>query len=123
LTLLVTNWNGSLSGNGTHRLYIGTSGQGLTPDQLSRIHFSNPAGLPAGTYPAMISATGEVVPAPRPAISMTHSRGGMVISWSGNYQLLTSTNVSGPYTAISGATSPYTSSFADPQRFFVLRSP
>jgi len=54
---------------------------------------------------------------------MTHSSNNMVISWSGNYQLLSSTNVAGPYTVVNGATSPYTNFFNEPQRFFILRSP
>jgi hypothetical protein len=60
--LVVTNWSGLLNGGGTDRLYVGTSSQGLTPDQLSRIHFVNPPGLPPGSYSAAILATGEVVP-------------------------------------------------------------
>jgi hypothetical protein len=121
--LIVANWSGSPNGDGTDRLYVGTSSQGLTPDQLALIHFANPAGLPGGNYPATILATGEVVPGPRPVLGLTRSSGGMVFSWSGDYQLLTSTNVLGPYAPISGATSPYTNSFNEPSRFFLLRSP
>jgi len=123
LPLVVTNWSGSPNGNGTHRFHVGTSAQGLTRAQLDLIRFANPAGLLPGTYPAVILATGEVVPGPRPTVSMTRSSSGMRFSWSGNYQLYTSTNVVGPYSPISGATSPYTNSFTDPQHFFFLRSP
>jgi hypothetical protein len=122
-TLTVANWNGNVSGGGAEQLKFGTSQSGLTPSQLSRIEFVNPAGLPAGTYSAAILATGEVVPSQRPAVSMARSSGGMVISWSGNYQLWSSTNLAGPYTMINGATSPYTNSFSGPRRFFYLRSP
>ena len=121
--MVVSNWSGSTSGGGTDRLYVGTSSQGLTQNQLARISFADPAGMPAGTYPATILATGEVVPGPRPAMSATRSSSGMVISWSGNYQLYISTNATGPYTVINGAASPYTNSFNEPQRFFILRSP
>jgi hypothetical protein len=121
--LTIPNWSGSLNGGGPQQLFFGTSSSGLTSQQLSQVEFSNPAGLPNGTYPARILATGEVVPAPGPTISMTRYPSGMVISWSGNYQLFSSTNVSGPYTVINGATSPYTNSFNEPQRFFRLRSP
>jgi hypothetical protein len=122
-TLVVANWNGNLSGGGAEQLKFGTNPSGLTPAQLSQIRFVNPAGRPAGNYAAVILATGEVVPGPRPVMDMTRSSNGMVVSWSGNYQLYTSTNVVGPYAPISGATSPYTNSFNQPQRFFILRSP
>lgn len=122
-TLIVTNWNGNPSGNGAEQLKFGTSHSGLTPAQLSQIRFVNPAGIPPGTYPAAILPTGEVVPSPRPVMSMTRSSNGIVISWSGNYQLYSSTNVAGPYTTINGATNPYTNSFNEAQRFFVLCSP
>ena len=121
--LTITNWNGSPNGNGTDRLYVGNSSQGLTRDQLARITFVKPAGLPPGNYPATILPTGEVVPGPRPTISSTRSSNRMVISWSSDYQLFTSTNVTGPYTAMTNATSPYTVTFSGPQRFFLLRSP
>ena len=67
-SLSVENWNGSTNGGGTHQFYVGMSGQGLTRAQLDRISFSNPAGLPAGTYIARILSTGEIVPAKRPSI-------------------------------------------------------
>jgi hypothetical protein len=121
--LAIVNWSGLATGGGTDRLFVGTSSPGLTPDQLARIRFANPSGMPNGNYPATILATGEVVPAARPIVSMTHSSSGMVISWSGNYQLFTSTNVLGPFTAIDGATNPHTNAFNEAQRFFILRSP
>src|SRR6185436_1240614 len=120
--LIIQGWNGSASGGGQHQLTFGSSLSGLS-GQLAQIRFVNPGGMPAGTYPARILATGEVVPGPQPTLSMTHSGNGLVISWSGYYQLLTSTNVLGPFAVINGATSPYTNSLNEPQRFFVLRSP
>jgi len=118
-TLYINNWHGSASGGGETQLFFGSDANGLTSQQLARIRFN----LSGGLSPARILATGEVVPGPRPTISYTRSSGGLVISWSGNYQLLTSTNVAGPYAAVSGATGRYTNSFNEPQRFFVLRSP
>jgi hypothetical protein len=122
-TLTVANWNGNPAGGGAEQLKFGTSQSGLTSVQVSQIQFVNPVGMPAGIYGALILATGEIVPRPRPALSMTRSSNGMVISWSGGYQLWSSTNLAGPYTVISGATSPYTNSFSGPRRFFYLRSP
>jgi hypothetical protein len=122
-TLAVPNWNGNLSGGGAEQLKFGTSQSGLTPAQLNRIRFVNPAGMPAGSYSARILNTGEVVPSPRPAIGMAHISNRMVISWTGNYQLYSSTNLAGPFSIINGATSPYTNTFNEPRRFFYLRSP
>jgi hypothetical protein len=123
-TLSVVGWNGWQNGRGSHQLYVGTNAQGFSSAQLKQITFDNPGGgLPAGTYPARILSTGEIIPGPRPTLSFSQSAHAMVLSWSGNYQLFTSTNVAGTFTPISGATSPYTASFTDPQRFFELRSP
>jgi hypothetical protein len=121
--LTITNWSGFANGAGTDRLYVGTSSQGLTRAQLDHISFVNPPSFPPGSYPAVILATGEVVPTARPIVSMTHTTNRMVMSWSGNYQLWSSTNVTGPYSIIIGAASPYTNSFSEPRRFFYLRSP
>jgi hypothetical protein len=103
-------------------LFVGTTAQGLSAAQLARIRFANPAGLPTGNYSARILATGEVVPVARPMINFTRSSNGVVVSWNGNFQLLTSTNVIGPYTVISGASSPFTNAFSEPQRFFELQA-
>jgi len=119
--LVVTNWSGSTNGGGTDQVFVGTSAQGLSAVQLAQIRFANPAGLPADNYSARILATGEVVPVVRPMINFTRSSNGIVLSWNGNFQLLTSTNVIGPYSVISGASSPYTNAFSEPQRFFELR--
>lgn len=56
----IQNWAGSLTGGGQHQVTFGPNG--LTAQQVRQIYFDNPAGLPAGTYPAHILATGEVVP-------------------------------------------------------------
>lgn len=61
--LIVRNWSGSLNGSGMHQLSFGVQAGGLTHQQLAQILFMNPAGLPAGNYPARMLATGEVVPA------------------------------------------------------------
>jgi hypothetical protein len=60
--LIISNWSGALFGGGAHRITFGTDHFGLTSQQLSRIQFSNPAGLPNGIYPARILSNGEVVP-------------------------------------------------------------
>jgi autotransporter-associated beta strand protein len=61
-TLTVTNWTGSVNGGGTDQLVFGANSSALTASQVSQIWFANPAGLLAGTYPAAILRTGEVVP-------------------------------------------------------------
>src|SRR5438045_3671201 len=35
-SLAITNWNGSASGGGSDRVFVGTTAQGLTPAQVSR---------------------------------------------------------------------------------------
>ena len=60
--LNIQNWSGSLYGGGPQQIIFGTNSAALTPQQLSRIQFHNPAGLPTTNYPARILATGEIVP-------------------------------------------------------------
>jgi len=120
--LVIRNWNGSTNGGGTHQIRF-DSAHALRPDQLSRFRFIDPAGLPPEVYPARLLGTGELVPEVRPAMSFARNGTKMVVSWSGNYQLLSATNVIGPYTLVSGAVSPYTNGFVDAHRFFRLSSP
>lgn len=60
--LTISNWRGSLYGGGTQQVTFGESAAALTAQQVHQLQFQNPAGLPSGTYPARILATGEVVP-------------------------------------------------------------
>ena len=56
-----------------------------------------------------------------PTLFVHGSGTNMVLSWGGAYTLQSSTNLSGGYAAVDGATSPYTNTFAgDAQRFFRL---
>jgi hypothetical protein len=120
--LWVTNWSGSMNGGGSDQLRFGSSASGLTATQLRQLVFANPAGFAAGNYPAQLLSSGEVVPGPRASLAAAHSRTNLVLSWPAGWTLQSSTNVVGPYSDISGATSPYTNQFtADPQRFFRLR--
>ena len=121
-TLFMFNWAGSLSGGGQHQITFGPNG--LTAHQVSRIRFFNPAGLPPGTYPAEMLASGEVVPtvsSSAPSISAEKTDNGLVLSWPSGYTLQSATNVAGPYMDVNGATSPYTNNFTEPQRYFRLR--
>jgi hypothetical protein len=121
--LIIEHWNGSQSGGGLHQLFFGTSASGLTSQQLSLVQFSNPAGLPNGTYSARILSDGEVVPNQAIGTSVTFSKQGnnLVLTWPSGWTLQSATNVAGPYSNVSGATSPYTNNMAlDPQRFFRL---
>lgn len=115
--LVITNWNSS-----TH-VFVGTDATGLSASQLHQVEFSNPAGFAPGTWPAQILSTGEIVPAQRPTLTEMRTRNALVLSWSGNYELLSATNVTGPYVPVSGASSPYTNSFSQPHQFFELASP
>ncbi len=122
--LVIQGWAGSYSGNGATQLYFGNSSGGLTPAQLALVRFLDPAGSQPGSYNAQILSTGEVVPASPPALLSSRSANQLVLTWSGNYQLFSATNVAGPYQPVSGAASPYTNDMrADPHRFFILQPP
>ena len=116
--LLIANWNGSPNGGGNHQVYFGSTSSGLTAQQLSEIQFKNPSGL-NGTFPARILSTGEIVPGQ--ILLSQRSGNSLVLQWGSGSVLQSATNVMGPWQDVSGATSPYTISFAGPQRFFRIR--
>jgi hypothetical protein len=119
-TLTIEHWNGSLTGGGHHQLYFGEDASGLSPQQLAQIRFHDPAGA-AGTYPATILPSGEVVPT-QVLLSQPTSNG-LTLSWSPEFILQTSTNATGPFEDLSGAIScTHTVTFSEPMRFFRLRS-
>jgi hypothetical protein len=102
------------------RIFFGTNTQGLTAAQVDLVqfvgHYTN--------YPAVILSTGEVVPAVPPPLGVAKLPSALVLSWpGGGYELVTSTNVNGPYLPLPGAVSPFTNTFMDPQRFFRLHLP
>ncbi|HLX69656.1 MAG TPA: hypothetical protein VKV04_08530 [Verrucomicrobiae bacterium] len=78
--LLIPNWSGSLHGGGLQQIIFGSNSATLTPQQVSRIQFQNPAGLAPGTYPARILATGEIVPMPPLKLQITSSSSNSAIS-------------------------------------------
>jgi len=117
-TLVVSNWNGNLSGGGTEQLRFGTNQSGLTSAQLNQIWFRIDSDL----YTARILNTGEVVPSVPVRTSLAFSRQGnnLMLSWPGGWVLQSSTNVFGSYTDVQ-VTSPYTvNTTLEPQRFFRL---
>ncbi len=68
--LTISNWTGSVVGGGVERVIFGSNASGLSASQVNQLRFVNPQGFPAGTYTAVILATGEVVPlSQRPAIT------------------------------------------------------
>lgn len=115
--MVISNWNNS----GNTRLFFGTSSTGLSASQLRQIIFSNPGGFPSGNYPAQLLSTGELVPASRPTVQSARSGSALALTWPSGYQLLSATNINGPYTPVSGATSPWTNFFNKPQEFFRLQ--
>ena len=118
----ILGWEPWTGGGSSHHIFFGTNSQALTADQLKQLIFVNPLGWPLGNYAARILSTGEIVPAPPPLLA-TKSHSGLIVSWPGDYQLLTATNVFGPYSTITGATSPFTNDFTDAQRYFRLTLP
>ena len=118
--LSILHWSASTNGAGPHHVFVGTNSQGLTASQVSQLTFANPVGWPAGNYPARILSTGEIIPAVLPPLASTRNPDALILSWTGDYQLLSATNVTGPYVPIPGATNPFTNAFFGPQRFFRL---
>jgi fibronectin-binding autotransporter adhesin len=60
--LSISEWNGLVLGGGDDQIYFGDNASALTSDQVGRIVFVDPTGFTAGTYDALILATGEIVP-------------------------------------------------------------
>ena len=117
--LSITNWNGSNSGNS--HIYFGVDSSGLNASQLAQIQFISPGGYAPGVYPARLLSTGELVPAAPPFLQSTHYRSGLMLTWPSGYQLLSATNVAGPYAPVPDVSSPWTNFFMKPQEFFRLR--
>jgi hypothetical protein len=119
-TLVISNWNGNPSGGGAEQLKFGTDQTGLTAAQLNQIQFSTSSNL----LSAKILSTGEVVPNGVIAANIAFSLQGnnFVLTFPAGWTLQSSTNVSGPYGDVAGATSPYTNNVTlAPLRFFRLR--
>jgi hypothetical protein len=119
--LYVTNWHGSASGGGATQLYFGSNSGSLTAQQLAQIRFSNPSGYPSGNYAVQLLSTGELVPVAQPTLQSARYGSALVLTWPTGYQLLSATNITGPYTPVSGATSPRTNSFSKPREFFKVQ--
>jgi hypothetical protein len=56
----------------------------------------------------------------RPILTATRIGTDVLVTWTGSYTLLSSSNVSGPYLPVVGASSPYTNSAPQGARFFGL---
>jgi hypothetical protein len=121
--LSILNWSPVASGFGPDHVFVGTNSQGLTASQLNQIAFVNPIGWPPGSYPARILATGEIIPGVPPSLAFSSSSDQLVLTWISDYQLVTATNLLGPYAPVPGASSPFTNAFIGPQRFFRLSLP
>ncbi len=117
--LLIRGWNGSPTGGGQHQVVFGNNSAALTPQQLGLIQFQNPAGT-TGTFPAMILATGEVVPGPSLRLQVQRTASGLTLSWAGG-TLQSATNIAGPFQDVPSATSPYPVLMTEPQEFFRIR--
>jgi hypothetical protein len=115
--LQITNWG---LNPGDH-IYFGTNSQALTPTQLANIQF----GGSNTNYPAKLLPNGELVPAGVPPRLLASRLGNaLVVSWVGDgYELVSATNITGPYLPVPGATSPFTYTFSEPKRFFRLHMP
>jgi hypothetical protein len=121
--LQIHGWRPKEIAGGSHQIFFGTNSHGLSANQLSRIYFVNPTGWSPGSYPARILETGEVVPAVPPNLAMVRDSAGLILSWPGEYDLLTATNVLGPYFKLPSALSPMTNPFTGPEQYFRLSLP
>jgi hypothetical protein len=117
--LTVTNWAGSLSGNGMHQIIFGTNRLGITPLQLAQIHFQNPAGYP-GTYPACVLPSGEIVP--WKLLERRRNGQQLELKWGDDFVLQSAPDPKGPFTDVGTALSPFTVDLNQTRRFFRLRS-
>jgi hypothetical protein len=96
----------------------------------ARLTLNSVSSLDAATYTCVVSgANGSITSSPAtltvlgspPVLTATLVGSKVVITWSGAYTLLSATNVTGPYSAVPGATSPYTNSAPlATRRFFGL---
>jgi len=116
--LYITNWHGSVSGEGATQLF-GLNSNGLTAEQLAQIRFDISGSL----QPAKILATGEVVPesATQPNLQFSRNGNSFTLQWPSGSFLQSSTNVAGPYQDVPGATSPYPVNMTKPAEYFRLR--
>ncbi len=120
------SWSGAIkiigwAPDSSQRLFFGTHAEGLAEAQLLKVIFVNPAGWQPGEYAARILDTGEVVPAMRPLLGMTRDSHGLALSWPGEYDLFSATNLLGPFLKVDAAASRATNQFNAPQQFFQLR--
>jgi hypothetical protein len=121
---LIFNWSGSTNGGGADQLRFGNSSSALTVSQLAQFQFINAAGFPAGsTNAARILVTGEVVPVAQPVLSLQNNGTNLVLNWSGNFVLQSTTNLPDSFIDVPSATSPFTVNPILPMQFFRLRSP
>jgi hypothetical protein len=123
LALSIRYWRPSTNGFSGDHIFVGANAEGLTATQLSQLVFVDPRGWPQGSYPARMLPTGELVPGVPPPLGFVRTSDSVVLSWNGDYQLITATNVTGPYVPVTGASSPLTNTFTEPQRYFQLRLP
>jgi hypothetical protein len=120
------SWSGAIkiigwAPDSSQRLFFGTNAEGLAEAQLVNVIFVNPAGWRPGEYAARILDTGEVVPAMRPLLGMTRDSRGLALSWPGEYDLFSATNLNGPFLRVDTAAGRTTNQFNAPQQFFQLR--
>ncbi|HEV2391882.1 MAG TPA: hypothetical protein VG146_05900 [Verrucomicrobiae bacterium] len=114
--LYITNWHGSVSGDGETQLFFGSDASGLTLQQLALIKFS----LAGGLYPARLLPTGELVPQ-MGLLTSSISGGTLTLTWGASWTLQSSSNAAGPYEDVQGANNSFTTSMTNPGQFFRLR--
>jgi len=103
----------------------GTNIPGATSSKLS---LTNVLTTGAGVYTVLVTGPGgtasdSALLTVGPTLSIFQNGSQIILGWSGPWVLQTATNVSGPYSDLPGATSPFTNMItAEPWEFFRLRS-
>jgi hypothetical protein len=105
-------WNSTIN---NRWLRFTTSG---AVSQSPQINLDHPTSLRFLLLP--VGATLPPAPA-APTLSVSRVGTATVVNWTGTHRLQAATDVTGPYTTITGVTNaPYTNTFSDSQKFFRL---
>lgn len=130
------NWSGADADSGiaSYDVYVSANNGPFTQWQTATTATSgNYTGLPGHTYRFYSVAkdlVGHVESSPvspdtvttiRPRLSIVRAGGGVIISWDGSGVLQAAGEVTGPWTDVTGATSPYSTALSETNQFYFLR--
>jgi hypothetical protein len=109
------------------RLHVSTDGQTWPGPSTEFARPLNAIAYGSGSFVAVgdggLIIQSEIVPSVPPQLSFTRTSSSVILSWNGDYQLVTATNPLGRSISVPGVSSPLTNTVTDPQRYFQLRLP